>query len=89
MRRWELCCQILAYITVIVFAVISRFIFRESNFAGMSTIRHEPNERLVAMINGKKRFVPTQPDFMPNPPSDTALILKRKTKTYETVSYTF
>jgi hypothetical protein len=88
MRNWELCCQLLAYIFIFVISLTSGFIYRESNFSAMSTIHHEPNSRLVAMINGKKRFVPTQADFMPNPPSDTALILKRKTKTFETVRFT-
>jgi hypothetical protein len=87
MRKWELLCQTLSYIVIFVLAVVTRFVYREKNISGMSSIFHEPNSRLVAIIDKKTRFIPTQADFMPNPPSDTALILTKKEKTHQTVKF--
>ncbi len=71
---------------ILILGFYGRFIYKETNYSGASAITHVPNERLVALLNGRERFVPTQADFMPNPPSDTAFILKRAVKIYETVS---
>jgi hypothetical protein len=50
-RKLELLLQTLFFLGVLVLAKISGFLFIESNFPGMSMITHQPNSRLVAIVD--------------------------------------
>lgn len=88
-RKFELLLQLIAFFGILYLAKVSGFLFIDQNLPGMSMITHQPNQRLVALVDKQTRFSPTQADFMPNPPSDTGLVLKRKIRAIESVSFEY
>lgn len=86
MRKWDLFCSGLAFISLIYLGFVSHLIYKESNYIGMSSITIIDNDSIIGFEN-EKNFIADSADFCPNPPSDTIILLKRLTKTHERVIF--
>ena len=86
MRIWEFILKFLAISTVIALGVYSDFVYKQTFFAGMSSITPVHSKTLVGIKYGKN-FAADPADYFPNPPSDTAVVLKRLKKTYQRLKF--
>ena len=85
----EIACQVLVCIFMIAVAFLSDFFYHESDQLGTTIISHAPTNIDIGITADQDgfRYQASQAEYMPQPPSNTALILSQKITNYQQLQH--